>query len=155
MREDMNTIVEKCLLQHKGGEVFFDHLDDIIRNNVSLMDLMIQKISVLNWDFIIVSGNFGIAFSNYCNKYSKKKISNKIVAVPGGLRNGMPVGTLPNKLSNKKGIFIDDSFYLGRTHDAIAKELKIVGASIIGTYVFYDGSKELDKTVHSFYRYYK
>lgn len=57
-------------------------------------------------------------------------------------------------LEGKRVVFLDDSFYLGRTRDAIRKELERNGASLVGTIVAYDGSKEKDSTVKSLYKYY-
>ena len=152
--EKMNSIVKTCLEQHEGGEVFFDSIDEMIRNDDSLIEMMISKVKATTTpEFIVVSGNFGIVFLNYCIKNMPELVS-YIMVVPGGLRNGVPVGEIPRKFFNKKGIFIDDSYYLGRTEKAIGEELKKVNSAIIKTFVFYDGSKEKNNNVISFYRYY-
>ena len=151
----MKSIVKTCLEQHEGGEIFFDNLDEMIRNDDSLIKMMIEKIQKeISPSFIVVSGNFGIVFLNYCMKNMPMDFTSSVIVVPGGLRNGVPVGNIPIKFSNQKGIFIDDSYYLGRTQQAIAKELKKIGSEIYKTYVFYDGSKEKKDDVVSFYRYY-
>lgn len=152
--KEMNSIVKACLEQHEGGEKFFDALDDMIRNDKMLINLMIAKIVEKPFAFLIVSGNFGIVFYNHCKENTSEEFFKKIIVVPGGLRNGMPVGSLSHTIAGKRGIFVDDSFYRGRTRDAIAKEAAKLDAVIERTYVFYDGSKEKDDTVQSFYRYY-
>jgi hypothetical protein len=150
----MTSIVQECLEQHEGGEVFFDNLDEMIRNDEMLINMMISEVLKVSFDFIVVSGSFGKVFHKHCCKHTTKKFVEKIVCVPGGLRNGTPVGILPSWIKGKTGIFIDDSFYLGRTRNAIIDTVKTLNAQINNTFVFYDGSKEKDNSVHSFYRYY-
>lgn len=57
----------------------------------------------------------------------------------------------------KNWIFIDDSYYLGRTRAGISVALKKVrpDASIYETYVIYDGSMGRADKVKSMYRYNK
>lgn len=156
MNKNIESLINKCLIEHEGGEKFFDAIDEEFRNDEKLLTLMINKVRTNEtFDYIIVSGKFGKVFKNFClnnNIYS----SNNIITVNGSLRKGDEVEDFSKTydINNKNIIFIDDSFYLGRTRDKIKKQVINNGGNLIGTYVFYDGSKIKDNTVHSFYRYY-
>jgi hypothetical protein len=80
-----------------------------------------------------------------------------LLLAPGGLRHGDNVFDLRHfqkQIRNEKFIFMDDSFFKGRTRDAIEKALHHYGGQLIHTYVVYDGSEEPDPKVTSLYRYY-
>lgn len=66
MNTQMESLVNDCLIQHVGGEKFFDELDYKLRNDNSLITMMIGKIlENEKFDYLIVSGNFGRVFKNY------------------------------------------------------------------------------------------
>ena len=44
MVKEIEKIVNECLVKYTGGEVFFDAIDEKLRNNDSLMLEMINKI---------------------------------------------------------------------------------------------------------------
>lgn len=153
----MESIVHECLIEHEGGEKFFDAIDEKLRNDTLLISMMINKVlENENFDFIITSGKFGHVFKDYCKKYMSLNFNNKVIVVNGSLRKGDRVIDYSNKYNvcNKKVVFIDDSYYLGRTRDKIKASLEENKGTLISTYVFYDGSKIKDESVHSFYRYY-
>ena len=156
MSKNIESLVNKCLIEHEGGEKFFDAIDDEFRNDKRLLTTMINKvIKNETFDYIIVSGKFGKVFKNFCennNIYSP----NNIITVNGSLRKGKEIKDFSQKynINNKNIVFIDDSFYLGRTRDKIKNHIINNGGNLISTYVFYDGSKIKDTNVHSFYRYY-
>ena len=151
-----DKLVSDCLKQYHGGECFFDNIDERIRIDKPLMKEMVNLIFQSN-DFngIIVSGKFGIVFKKMlerkCQKYHKD-----IICVKGGLRKtDSVVNSLKDyNIKNKRFIFVDDSCYLFRTRDKIKLELEKNGGSLIRSYIFYDGSKEKDEQVISYYRYY-
>lgn len=154
---EMEGIVQKCLMEHEGGREFFDALDEKLRNDDSLINMMINKVLENEiFDFIITSGKFGSAFKEYCEKHMDNYFNKKIIVVNGNLRKESEVIDYSNKynISNKKVIFIDDSYYLGRTREKIRLSIEKNGGELINTYVFYDGCKEKDEHVHSFYRYF-
>lgn len=153
----MESIVNECLIEHEGGEKFFDALDEKLRNDTLLISMMINKVlENENFDFIITSGKFGHVFKDYCKKYMSLNFNNKVIVVNGSLRKGDSVIDYSNEYNvcDKKVVFIDDSYYLGRTRDKIKASLEENKGTLISTYVFYDGSKIKDESVHSFYRYY-
>jgi len=75
----------------------------------------------------------------------------------GGLRYSKKINLkhIAHNIKKKDFIFIDDSYYLGRTRNVIRAEIKRLRGSLEHTYVIYDGSKIKDKEVTSLYRYHK
>lgn len=153
----IHSIVDECLRQHKGGEKFFDELDDILRNDTLLITMLIGKVLNYHFDYIIVSGNFGRLFKEYCIKNMPESLYSKIIVVNGGLRKGEKILEFWNEFNveNKDLVFLDDSFYLGRTRDSIKNAIEKHNGRLIKTFVFYDGSKFEDSSVDSFYNYFK
>lgn len=156
MCKKIDSLVELCLKEHTGGEIFFDAIDEKLRNDDTLLKMITDK--VLNnevFDFIIVSGNFGNVFKKFIDT-NLKELTKKVIVVNGGLRKGEKIVSFWEEydISMKKIVFIDDSFYLGRTRDKIEEMITKHQGTLINTYVFYDGSKEKEENVHSFYRYY-
>ena len=63
MVQEMTSLVNDCLIQHKGGEQFFDAIDEKLRDDKVLINMMIEKVKKNEvFDYIIVSGNFGNVF---------------------------------------------------------------------------------------------
>lgn len=153
----IESLVNDCLIKHKGGEKFFDAIDEKLRNDNLLITMMVGKVlEKETFDYIIVSGNFGRLFKDFCLNHIGKDFSDNVIVVNGGIRDGNQVGEFYKEydINNKNLIFIDDSYYLGRTRDKIKDTITNNGGRLICSYVFYDGSKLKDDTVHSFYRYY-
>ena len=151
----IESLVNSCLITHIGGEKFFDAIDEKLRNDNILMTMMIGKvIENEKFDYIIVSGRFGYAFKDFCSKCIDSSFDKSIITINGGLREGKINTEIKFDLNNKDIIFIDDSFYLGRTRDKIKNFIEYKGGKLICTYVFYDGSRKKDDSVHSFYRYF-
>ena len=147
MVNDLNDLVSDLLRQHNGGEVFFDHLDEALRNSSTIMEALIKTLREKTGR-IICSGKFGRVFANVAPE--------PVIVVNGGLRSGEKIDDLSYlDLKGQKFIFVDDSFYLGRTRDRIKDELERQGAHLIHTFVIYDGSKIKDENVTSLYRYHK
>ena len=158
----MRLIVDKCSEKYRGGEDYFNELDSMIKNNETLMVLfLLYAVQVSGIENVILSGEIGL-------KYMQLQLQNKIpnyinlMVVNGGLRKdneitgGIMSGceVIPENLYGASIIFIDDSFYSGKTANKIEDFLRSRGSSIFTTYVFYDGSKEKYGGVESLYRYY-
>ena len=158
----MKSIVNECLDKYKGGEGYFNELDGMIKNNETLMILfLLYAVQDSNCYDVILSGGIGI-------KYLKLQLENKIpsyinlMIVNGSLRNGEEITggimsnleIIPEDLYDQQIIFIDDSFYSGKTHNKIETFLRSRGTKIYKTYVFYDGCKSEYNDVVSLYRYY-
>lgn len=149
----LDELVKDMLNQHIGGETFFDHLDEAIKNNENIVDALIETIPDIEQKNIIVSGKFGRFFRKYLSLININPKS--IIYVRGGLRTGASAkGLQAFDLSSKEYIFIDDSFYSGKTRDTIKEELVNNNAKLIETYVVYDGSYKKENNVYSLYRYY-
>lgn len=158
MVKEMESLVTECLMQHEGGEKFFDAIDQKLRNDNLLMTMMLGKVlENEKFDYLIVSGKFGRVFKDFCSNHIGQDFSNNIIVVNGGLRNSnnkINEFYKEYNINNKDLIFIDDSYYLGRTRDKIKNCIMNNGGNLICSYVFYDGSKIKDNSVNSFYRYY-
>lgn len=157
MVKEMTGLVNECLTQHEGGEKFFDAIDEKLRDDKVLINMMIDKVKENEkFDYIIVSGNFGKVFEKHCNKYQDDEFNKKIIVVNGGLRKDNDIISFWEdfNIENKTLIFVDDSYYLGRTRNKIKLAIEENHGKLINTYVFYDGSKIKEDNVHSFYRYY-
>lgn len=155
--KEMESLVNECLIQHEGGEKFFDAIDEKLRNDTLLINMMIEKVlKNENFDYIITSGKFGKVFKNHCEKHMDNKFNQNIIVVNGNLRKDEDVIDFTNQynINNKRLIFVDDSYYLGRTRNKIKNTIEKNHGNLISTYVFYDGSQTKDKDVYSFYRYY-
>ena len=66
MCKKIDSLVELCLKEHTGGEIFFDAIDEKLRNDDTLLKMITDK--VLNNEvfyFIIVSLNFGNVFKKF------------------------------------------------------------------------------------------
>lgn len=134
--------------QHKEGEEFFNALDFMIKGDRGILEDFLsffmndagKKLNPGDTG-LIVSGGFG----------------NAIMTMYGGIRLGNEALISKDKLLCKNWIFIDDSYYLGRTKAGISVALRKVrpDASIFETYVIYDGSMGRAGKVKSMYRYNK
>ena len=152
---NLNPLVNLLLEEYIGGKPFFNKLDNVIRKNSVYLSCMINEVVDKEaFDYIIVSGNFGKYFRMYCK--NNNLLSDKLIVVNGSLREGKNIIPFWNDydINNKKIIFIDDSFYSGRTRDKIKEAVINNRGTFLKTYVFYDGSKVKDDSVKSFYRYY-
>jgi len=151
----IDNIVDAMLKQHKGGEIFFDNLDESFRNK-DIIQLTREYINYIikenQIDYVVVSGGFGSVFS-YFNPDMKN-----LICVEGGLRDDGEISEhnfVDKNMINAKCLFLDDSYYLGRTRSKIDKAIETKGGQLIKVFVLYDGSETKDDMVESFYRYYK
>ena len=159
----MKPIVTECLTKHIGGENYFNNLDELIKDNETLLVLFIMyAVQDSGINNVIMSGGIGL---KYIQMQLQNKIPDyiKITSVNGGLRKGKEVTggivtgckPFPDSFNNKKMIFIDDSFYSGKTADKVKEFVETRKGNIIRNYVLYDGCKEKRDDVVSLYRYYR
>ena len=119
---NITSMVNECLIQHEGGENFFDALDEMMRNDTLLITMLLGKVlENEKFDFLIVSGTFGKLFKEYTVKNIEGALVDKVICVPGGLRNGTKITPFWDEINvkNKHFVFLDDSFYLGRTRNTV------------------------------------
>ena len=143
----VDKIVENLLKQYVGGQLFFTALDKSIQHATIVKELF--KISPKDCT-IIVSGSFG----QFIYRNFKK---DNLLVLSGGLRHVKSISLEPyaEQIEGKDFIFIDDSYYLGRTRDVIRTEIERLKGNFLHTYVVYDGSKVKDPQLTSLYRYYE
>ena len=147
----LDRVIKDMLEMHEGGEKFFDNLD-LALQNTTIVSQLVDRVDNTYCD-IIVSGKFGVFFSNYYQRPNNRRL----FSVEGGLRTGTKIDLSPfaNYIIHRYFIFVDYSFYSGKTRDVIKDELERLGGHLVRTYVIYDGAKERDPSVKSLYRYYK
>lgn len=146
----LTSIVKACENKHGGGEAFFTELDERIRTPFFFRALVA---TLPTQSVVVVSGKFGVLFERYL---LKSGLSIQCIRVNGSLRKGQPLIIHSNKklLSTKDIIFVDDSFYSGKTFRKIENAVLLKHGSIASGTVIYDGSKVKDSRISSFYRYY-
>lgn len=155
----LNEKIGVILRQHKEGEEFFNALDFMIKGDRSILEdflhfFMNDAGRTLELTKLIVSGGFGNAIMTM---YGDRLIETfrEVIVTNGGIRLGNEALIFKDKLLCKNWIFIDDSYYLGRTRAGISVALRKIrpDASIFETYVIYDGSMGRADKVKSMYRY--
>lgn len=159
----LNEKIGIILKQHKEGEEFFNALDFMIKGDISILEDFLLffmndagRYLELSNTGLIMSGGFGNAIMTmYGDRLTKT--FREVIITNGGIRLGNEAIIFKDKLICKDWIFIDDSYYLGRTKAGISVALKKIrpDASIFETYVIYDGSMGRADKVKSMYRYSK
>ena len=152
MKHKLFETVDRLLEEYIGGNIFFTELDKAVKFDKELL-IELYKAVDRKYDcetiFTIASGEMGLALHNF-------DVTVDFI-VPGGLRND------PNKINLEpwakvinggKFVFLDDSYFSGRTALVIQNEIERLGGRFLGTYVIYDGSKIKEDNVDSLYRYY-
>ena len=139
--------VNVCLERFIGGEAFFDELDKMVKFDKEVLVEFIGTIQErFNKTHTIASGEFGLCLHNYGLSVD--------LLVQGGLRKGNQICDLSQFI--KKGeryLFLDDSYFSGKTAQVVKEEVERYGGQFIGCYVIYDGSMNPIHKVKSIYRY--
>lgn len=150
MKHTMFATVDKLLEQYIGGQIFFTELDKAVKFNIDILEeLIYQAKTIFPKAKLIASGEIGLSMHNLGVQVD--------YLVPGGLRfNPEKINLEPfkDKIENQDFLFIDDSYFSGRTATVIKEEIERYGGRFVGTYVAYDGSKNKETDVYSLYRYY-
>ena len=143
--------VEKCLKSHTGGEAYFTELDAEIKSDEEFLKSFINRIVIeTKCHNFVMSGEIGVVYSKL---YSHDDIH--LFLLPGGLRHDKEIPYNIGRIYEEmEFVFVDDSYYSGKTLNAVKKYMESIGAKIIANYVFYDGSRENKDNVRSIYRYY-
>ena len=160
LKEMMNPIVEKCLDIYGGGESYFTEIDAMIKANPVLMSEYIQYVTEKeNIYNVILSGEIGLKYFAMQLKHQIPSDIN-LFLLPGGLRlDTSKLNGINNnykkiwKITSSQYMFLDDSYYSGKTLNAVSEYVGRFGGIIQNSYVFYDGSPERTD-VQSLYRYY-
>lgn len=140
--------VNECLEKYIGGEIFFDELDKAVKFDKELLsELLFKTREAYPEAKIIASGEIGLCLHNFGFDVD--------LIVQGGLRkNKEPLDLSKFVNKGEKFVFIDDSYFSGKTSFVVKEALEKVGCILLGTFVIYDGCAEKRKDVKSIYRYY-
>lgn len=144
--------VNELLEQYIGGQIFFTELDKAVKFDKEVLEELVAEARNLGLDHTfctIASGEIGLAMHNLGVPID--------YLVPGGLRHDpskINLAPFANKIEGKRFIFIDDSYFSGKTVAVVKEEIERLGGFFTGTLVAYDGSKVKEKNVWSLYRYY-
>lgn len=148
----MFETVNRLLEQYVGGQIFFTELDKAVKFDINILSQLVKKVKE-EYNALgvktIASGEIGLAMHNFGVQID--------YLVPGGLRHDPSKINLAPFVSEIKGkhfVFIDDSYFSGRTALVVKEEIERLGGIFVGSVVAYDGSKEKDPEVDSLYRYY-
>jgi len=142
----INNIIDSVLLKYKEGQDFFSNLDLSFRNK-KVYDILLASCPAKYK--IIVSGSFGKKLYNiYPHRVD--------LLLPGNLRHIGKYDLIKKRklIKNQDYIFLDDSYYSGRTVNVVRKALEEQQGNLVKTYVIYDGKKNKDKDIEYFYRYF-
>lgn len=159
-REEMQNImreyVASCSKLYTGGEEYFNEIDAKIKGDKNLLLSYIKTaIDETGCKNVILSGGM---FDAVRNIRSYKRVDHTLYKVSGGLRNYKYLFKCPAEFAfmyqGKEFIFVDDSFYSGKTLSQVKSFIESAGGKVVATYVFYDGSREKRDDIHSLYRYY-
>lgn len=165
--EKVNNWIKEISKETKGGNLFFDKIDDKIKSD---KNIIIDLFTNINKDFgtnynLVVSGEFGNLVFHLLRK-DDIICKGSILLVSGGLTshfNDMDkikkikevrIIRKSGNIENKDFIFVDDSYYSGTTEFSINHFLKSYNSKIIKTYIVYDGNDKRDKDRISIYNYY-
>ena len=142
--------VNKLLEKYIGGQIFFTELDKAVKFDADLLEDLIHAAKAKYGNvYTIASGEIALSMHNLGIPID--------FIVPGGLRTNpdkIYLDRFKDLIEHKQFVFIDDSYFSGRTAAIVKNTIKRLGGTFKGTYVIYDGSKVKDADVDSLYRYY-
>lgn len=157
MQNKMINFVNSCLDEYSGGESYFTELDKLIKNDSKLLidfiETAIEESKIKN---VVISGEIGRIY--YQLKQNRKLTQDILLCIfPGSLRFEHQEDFIPeyceSDVEGKDFIFLDDSYYSGKTAKVVHKWINDHGGRVVKNYVFYDGSYEKSDDVVSLYRY--
>ena len=160
----LNEKIGNILKRHPEGKEFFDALDYTIRSDRNIL----KEFWLFAFDEVfstgdnnqtynlIISGRFANALMTHF-AFECTRNFNKVIITNGNLRNGELPEIYISTINSKPFIFLDDSFYSGKTRDTLEKALQEINpnSKIIKTIVVYDGSIIPQSNVKSMFRYHK
>ena len=144
--------IDNLLEQYVGGTLFFDELDNKIRCNPEIMQMLLDVVDTEFPDAkIITTGSFGIAL----NYIFPDRVH---IHLDGGIRKDTSkvsiLHSITDKIKDQSFVILDDSFFSGRTAFTIGNEIERLGGTVLKIIVAYDGCKFKYYNVQSLYRYY-
>lgn len=150
MNNKMFETVNRLLEQYIGGQIFFSELDRAVKFDADIL-WMLDEMAKENFGDCktIASGEIALAMHNLGVWVD--------FIVPGGLRfEPGKINLLPfkNQIEGQNFVFLDDSYFSGKTAMVVKEEIEKCGGHFLGSAVAYDGSKVKEDNVSSLYRYY-
>lgn len=153
------SIVDGLVAEFGGGQDYFTALDQRIQTLNGWPVRALRDMAYVLWDRdidFVVSGSVGMHWANWTPPDT--------IWAPGGIRHGEPVkfwslssanGTRLRELDlaelRPRIVLLDDSFFRGRTLDALTEASK---GRVIGAVTVYDGSSgKARPNVFSLYRW--
>jgi hypothetical protein len=149
MKNQMFEKVNVLLEQYVGGQIFFTELDKAVKFNREILIELVGQTEKFENCLTIASGEIGLSMHNLGVKVD--------FLVPGGLRHDpskINLEPFANKIKDKDFIFVDDSYFSGKTAMVVKEEIEKLGGRFVGSLVAYDGSKYKEDNVWALYRYY-
>lgn len=157
MRKTVKEYAADCSKVYEGGEEYFNEIDKKIKGNKDLLLSYIQiAVDQTGCKNIILSGGM---FEAVCNAIKDgRKTEWNLYKISGNLRSYKCSFKCPPDFAflyrDKDFVFVDDSFYSGKTYEQVKSFIESADGRLIAEYVFYDGSKDKRENIHSLYRYY-
>jgi len=144
----MRDLVEELVAVHGGGQEYFSALDLRVREDKQVKLALEQMAYALFGPvWFTVSGAFGQSFQRQWK-------GRPVLWLDGSLRNVERIPLLkPEVVQGKHFVFLDDSFFRGRTYRVVRRCIEESGGRVLGAVVAYDGSLEPHKDVYSLYRW--
>lgn len=150
MKNEMFETVNGLLEKYIGGQIFFTELDKAVKFNKDILTELTEMVKKeFSFAYTIASGEIGLAMHNLGVDID--------FLVPGGLRfdpTKINLEPFADRIKDQDFIFIDDSYFSGKTAMVVKEEIERLGGRWIGCCVAYDGSKHKEDRIYSLYRYY-
>ena len=150
MKNEMFETVNNLLEKYIGGQIFFTELDKSVKFNKEILTELVQRVErTFPLANTIASGEIGLAMHNLGVEID--------LLVPGGLRfdpTKINLEPFADRIKGQQFIFVDDSYFSGKTATVVKEEIERLGGTWLGSFVAYDGSKSKEENVFSLYRYY-
>jgi hypothetical protein len=161
--------VRELEIRHTGGTPFFDALDMRLRDPYWFRVLYLRyldefcqpqpdvtaigrsNVVPIRHPRIAVSGEFGRRFVTWLADTDWGLYSPGGLMLPGDLRHN-DLAPLAQRLDGVHFVFLDDSYFKGRTMMKVAHAILDAGGLFDGAAVLYDGSRAAG-WIPSFYRY--
>lgn len=155
MNDKMFKVVNELLERYIGGQIFFTELDKAVKFDAEILIRLLDMVTNVElYDSnskvrTIASGEIGLCLHNMNIHVD--------YLVPGGLRfDPSKINLEPFKkdIEGTEFIFIDDSYFSGKTLTVIKEHIESLGGVFNCACVAYDGAQMQNPLVKSLYRYY-
>ena len=147
-------IVDETLARFGGGATYFDRLDESLRRP-EFFEALTDEVYALHdiLPHIVVTGQFGKAYQKWLAGANHARWPlgvGDVLVLPGHLRHHptWAMDALMGRHLEPTYTFLDDSYFRGRTYDAVRKALAAKGSYCHDIFVLYDGSHDPNVGYH-------